>query len=559
MFRLLLYTLKRLLMINQEKQKNSPSPNIAPLQKHSTQPHKSSSSVKMLKKIMQVGGSTLTSRLFGLIRDALLVRYLGASSLSDAFVTAHKIPNSLRKAFAEGALSAAFIPTATMLTRNNNTQAIAGLMSLTFLIFEGMVLCLCLAVVIYAQTIIEYIAPGFTSEQITAATSMLHILMPLIIFISSSALLAGALQSIGKFFIPASAQVLTNIIVIMGISLSLWFQLPITYLCWFIILSGVAHFSLHVIAYFKAGFSFGRIQREDLRLAMSIMGKFLLCLPSISLMEVALFIDTSFASHLPAGSISLISYANRFVGIPLGAFAVAFSTILLPHFSRVQTYSPKRLHFYLLEAAKFVFWVTIPTTALMAFFSQEIFSTIFLSQKFTMIHVQQASSILRALLPGLFFLSLNKILLSIFYSMHAAWITAIVALVTTTINILLNILLIDKFQAPGLVFATAISSIAQTLFFLIILKKKYHFRMYVKPFVSFALSYLAQLTLSASLFLGVYYSTAYAIRTYLPLSIGLFFTTKIGLWLWIGPLSMALLAGLYYTRNFFKVQLHFLK
>lgn len=550
-------------MIDHEKHtENSSSnqPHLSSLNQISGQAQQSavaSSPTKILNKIIEVGGSTLTSRLFGLIRDALLVRYLGVSSLSDAFVTAHKIPNSLRKAFAEGALSAAFTPTATLITRNNNTQAIAGLMSLTFIIFEGLVLILCLLIMGYAQSIIQCVAPGFTTEQVTAATSMLYILMPLIMFISSSALLGGALQSIGKFFIPAVAQVLTNIIVIMGIVISLWFHLPITHLCWFILLSGCAHFVLHVIAYIKAGFSFGKINRQDLHLVMGIVGKFLLCLPSISLMEVALFIDTSFASHLPPGSISLISYANRFVGIPLGAFAVAFSTILLPHFSRIHTYSPKRLHFYLLEAAKFVFWITIPTTLAMSFFSQEIFSTIFLSEKFTALHVEQASTILLALLPGLFFLSLNKILLSIFYAMHAVWISAIVALATTAINVMLNIILIDRFQAAGLTFATAVSSMIQTIFFLVILRKKYNFRMYVLPFTSFAIAYLVQLALCGSLFFVLYKICNYIITTYMPLPMALFFTTKIGLWLWVGPLSLIFFLLLYYSRTFFRVNLHF--
>jgi putative peptidoglycan lipid II flippase len=547
-------------MINQEKQKNSPELNIVSLsQNQISQSQKVSSSNTILKKIIQVGASTLTSRLFGIVREMLFVRYLGASSLSDAFITAYKIPNSLRKAFAEGALSAAFIPTATVMTRNHNTQAIAGLMSLTFIIFEGIILILCIGIITFAQPLLALVAPGFSSEQIAAAASMLRILMPFILFISSSALLGGALQSIGRFFVPAIAQVFTNTIVIFGLILALWLQLPVTYLCWFIIASGVTHFALHLITYLKAGFSFGKIKKEDVHLAMGIMGKFLLCLPSIGLMEIALFIDTSFASLLPAGSISLISHANRFVGIPLGAFAVAFSTILLPHFSRVHTYSPKRLHFYLLEAAKFVLWITIPVTALMAFFSQEIFSTIFLSEKFTMIQVQQASTILRALLPGLFFLSLNKILLTIFYSMHAAWITAIVALATTAINVMLNMLLIEQFQAPGLVFATAVSSMLQTIFFLIILRKKYNFRIYTGKFVSFAIVYLLQLSLYAGLFLGLYYTGIYAITMYMPVSIALFFTAKIGLWLWIGPLSLMFFFLLYYLRNSFRINLHFLK
>lgn len=550
--------------MNQEKQTQKPLPSqnnslSDQLGRQSSQNPTSSSSTNIIKKIIEVGGSTLTSRLFGLIRDTLLVRYLGAGMLSDAFLTAHKIPNSLRKAFAEGALSAAFIPTATVLTRNNNTQAISGLMSLAFLVFQSIVFSICLLVMLYAQPIIKFIASGFTDDQIAATISMLHILMPIIMFISSSALLGGALQSIGKFFVPAFAQVLTNIIIIMGICLSLWFKLPLNYLCWFFVLSAIAHFALHLTAYIKAGFSFGRIDRQDLKQVASIVGKFLLCLPSISLMEIALFIDTSFASHLPAGSISLISYANRFVGIPLGVFAVAFSTILLPHFSRVHTYSPKRLHFYLLEAAKFIFLVTVPTALIMSFFSEDIFSTIFLSEKFTALHVQRASSILIAFLPGLFFLSLNKILLSIFYAMHVTWIPAITALVTTCMNVMLNILLIDQFQAPGLAFATALSSAVQTILFLVILRKKYHFRMYITPFASFAMAYFLQLAICGSLFSVLYYLCKYALIAYAPISISLFFTAKIGLWFWVGPLMIMFAALLYYSRTFFKVQLHFLK
>src|SRR5277367_5986131 len=97
----------------------------------------------ILKKTVQVGGSTLISRFLGIIREVLMVRYLGASGLSDAFLTAYKIPNSLRKIFAEGALSAAFIPTVVSTIKNNNKDAIAGLMSLAFLFFEGTVLTLC--------------------------------------------------------------------------------------------------------------------------------------------------------------------------------------------------------------------------------------------------------------------------------------------------------------------------------------------------------------------------------------------------------------------------------
>src|SRR5690606_9565137 len=117
---------------------------------------------KILSKTIQVGSSTLLSRFFGIIREVLMVRYLGASGLSDAFLTAYKIPNSLRKIFAEGALSAAFIPTVVSALRQKNNQSIAGLMTLGFVFFESIVLVLCALIVYNAHIVVAFIAPGFS-------------------------------------------------------------------------------------------------------------------------------------------------------------------------------------------------------------------------------------------------------------------------------------------------------------------------------------------------------------------------------------------------------------
>jgi putative peptidoglycan lipid II flippase len=532
---------------------------------------------KIIKKTIQVGSSTLISRFFGIVREVLTVRYLGASGLSDAFLTAYKIPNSLRKIFAEGALSAAFIPTIVTtikthpvrpfdraqdklrLGEGGNKNAIAGLMSLSFLIFEGMVLILCALIMTYAQNILQWIAPGFSADQIAKAVPMLHILMPFIFFISSSALLGGALHAVGHFFIPAIAPIIMNVIFILGICVCIFFNLSVTTLCWFILLAGLIHFIMHLVTYFTLQFSFGTITRKDCTMLSRIMWKFLLCLPSISLMEVALFIDTSFASLLPAGSISLIYYANRFVGIPQGVFAVAFSTVLLPHFSRIHTYSPKRLHFYVLESAKFILWITTPVALLMIFFSEEIFSTIFLSNKFTALQAQEAGYILVAFVSGLFFFSFNKILLNIFYAMHAAHIPAIIALIATIINIILNMLFIEQLQTVGLALATTISTIIQTILFITVLQYKYKFRIYLMPFLSFALHYILQLSLLAATFWLCYRTILTIITQLLSPTLSFFFIAKIGLWLWVGPLALIFFIMLYFSRQLFKINLHFLK
>ena len=298
-------------------------------------------------------------------------------------------------------------------------------------------------------------------------------------------------------------------------------------------------------------------EKRSAHIFAHVLGKFFLCLPSVSLMEIALLIDNRFASRLAPGSISLFAYANRFVGIPLGVFAVAFSTILLPHFSRVHTYSPRRLHFYVLESAKFIFWVTMPVALLMAFFEHDIFLTIFVSKKFSVAQAYEAGNILITFLLGLFSFSFNKILLNVFYSMHATWVPALAALVTTSINIILNIILVGPFQTVGLALAMVVAHIVQTIIFLMLLYKKYKFRIYVYSFFTFVKNYMFQLTIFSLLFMSSYYAIKYCIQCFIA-KYAAFFLTSIGLWLWIAPLAGIFFIMLWYVRKQFGIHLHFL-
>lgn len=512
----------------------------------------------IIKKTVEVGGFTFFSRILGIIREILMVKYLGASALSDAFLTAYKVPNSLRKFFAEGALSAAFVPTLINTMQLKGRKQVKGLISLGFIVFEGIVLILCIIVILKANTVIDFIAPGFSIEQINNATPILKIVMPVIFFLSSSALLAGAFQAVGHFFVPAISPVLLNISFISGLIVCLSFHLPIIYLCWFILFGGFLQFIIHVITYIKLQFGFGDIKKDNFIQLRAILIKFFLCLPSISIMELSLFIDTSFASYLPKGSISLVYYANRFVGIPLGVFAVAFSTILLPHFSQLSLRAPKRLNFYLFESAKFVLWVILPVILLMTFFSEKIFYTIFLSPKFTLSQVQQAAHILRMFLLGLFFFSFNKILLNLYYAMHVTWVPALIAAGATIVNVLLDSLFLNWLQASGLALATSLSSIVQASLFAYFLWKKYNIHLYVNPFILFALRYGIQLVIFFIPFITSYYVVEWFISVYFSSLLATFFLYKLGFWLWTGPLSLLLFLALWYSRSYFNVRLFFL-
>ena len=511
----------------------------------------------IIKKTVQIGGSTLISRFLGIIRELLMVRFLGAGIVSDAFLTAYKIPSSLRKIFAEGALSAAFVPSFIAALRKKENEAYS-LMSLAFVLFEGSLLILCALIMIFARPVIATIAPGFSVEQVAITVPLLRVLMPFIFFISSSALLAGALQAVGHFFVPAFGPILLNIVFIAGLGICWFLQLPVIYLCFFILLGGFLQFLQHLHAYFKLNFAFGRITKNTWDSFSSILAKFFMVLLSMSVMEISLFIDTSFASYLPEGSISLIYYANRFVGIPLGVFAVAFSTILLPHFSRISTYAPKRLNFYLLESAKLVFWVTTPCMLAMIFFSEKIFTTLFLSESFSLAQAHEAGLILVAFVIGLFFFSFNKIILNVFYALHETKIPSIVSIIATVVNILLNFMLMNSLKATGLALATTISSILQTLLLLYFLRRMYGYHAYLTQFWIFAGRYALQVLITGIIFMAAYTGITMAITFIFPHTLAHFFLEKLGFWLWVGPLSLAAGLFLYYYRRLFGVRLYFL-
>jgi len=242
----------------------------------------------------------------------------------------------------------------------------------------------------------------------------------------------------------------------------------------------------------------------------------------------------------------------------LGVFAVAFSTILLPHFSRLNLYAPKRLNFYLFESAKFVLWVIFPIILLMTFFSEKIFYTIFLSPKFTLIQVREAAHILRMFLIGLFFFSLNKILLNLYYAMHVTWIPALITAGVTIINVILDSLFLNWLQASGLALATSLSSMIQALLFAYFLYNKYGVRLYIMPFMLFTIRYTIQLITLFIPFIIFYYIFEWFMISHIPSSMATFLLYKLGFWLWVGPLSLLLFILLWYSRSYFKVRLYFL-
>ncbi len=560
-----------------------------PARSHEAQ-HQTTVKKNLISKTVQVGASTLLSRLFGLMRELLTSKYLGVSEMADAFLTAFKIPNSLRKIFAEGALSAACVPTFVKIIKNESQKEASSLMSLTFLFFEGLLLLFCGLIFWQADAVIRLIAPGWYcaqgAEMISSnlpllghvlewfapawyclapsvgqayyAIIYLRILISLIVCFSSSALLAGALQAANHFFVPSFTPVLFNIAFISGLLVCLKFGLTIEWLCAAVLFGGFLQFLLHFIVYFKLNFTFGKINNKTIEHFKQIMKKFLPCMVSMSILELNLFMSTSLATYLPKGSIALIYYANRFMGIPLAVLIGAFSTILLPYFSRISIYAPKRLSIYLLEAAKVVFWITVPCTIIMSFLAEKFFHTIFLSEKFSLLHVEQASQLLIIFLSGLFFFSLYKILLNIYYALHDTITPCYISLGILMINYCLCKTFTPMFGVNGLALAFVITNIIHVAFFALFLYKNFNFKFYFSAFAKF-ITYSLMQTAFIVLFFGCLYFCGQMLITVLANQFfKQFLLYKIGFWFWVGPLCLTTCYLLIKTRRLFNVRLYFL-
>lgn len=509
----------------------------------------------IVKKTLQVGGYTFVSRLLGLLREMLMSRFLGAGEFSDAFVVAFRIPNALRKVFAEGALSSACVPTFIDAEKKGGKKAVSDILTVSFIIFEVVVILCSFLIAWRADSITQLVAPGFSDEQQALAVSLLRVLMPFIFFISSSSLISGALHTANHFFVPAIGSIVLNIFFIMGLIVGLVRGLSLYGLCYFILAGAATQLLFHVIAYFGCGFSLGHFTKQALRQFKEIIVKFLPVIITAGIMEVNFIIDGRFASFLEQGSITLLYYAARFMGIPLGVFGVAFSTILLPHFVRINGYAPSRMRFYILESAKLVFWVTIPASLMMCFFSETIFYTLFYSKKFTLVQVDTASAILAAYLIGLPFFALNKILQNVFYSHHNTTIPTIIALFSAVVHIILNWCLVGTFGAAGLAAATSVVGGLQALLSALWIARKFGIRLYAQQFGSFMGRYTIQLSVVLSAFYFLYRALFY-ILSLVPATI--FFREGLGIWIWVGPLCLAVFLVLRFTQSLFGVQLYFL-
>jgi len=292
--------------------------------------------VSLIRSVFSFGAMTLISRLLGLVRDIVIARWFGAGAATDAFVAAFKIPNFLRRLFAEGSFSLAFVPVLSEYKANGDHAALRSLIDATTGVLLAVLLVVTALGVLGAPLIISLFAPGFREDpaQFALASDLLRVTFPYLLFIALTALAGGILNTLGRFALPALTPALLNVsLIVAAVAFSAYFETPIKALAWGVFVAGVL----------QLGFLLPSLARHRVlprpRPSLDHPGVrriFRLMVPTLfgsSVAQISLLLDVLIASLLFTGSISWLYYADRMMEFPLGLFGVALSTVILPTLS----------------------------------------------------------------------------------------------------------------------------------------------------------------------------------------------------------------------------------
>jgi putative peptidoglycan lipid II flippase len=416
----------------------------------------------LFKSTARVGANTLLSRILGFVRDIVIARLFGAGTGADAFFVAFRIPNLLRRLFAEGAFSTAFVPVLTEYKTQRSHQEVQELVARVAGLLGGILFLVTAAGVAAAPVIVTVFAPGFldTPEKFDLTVRMVRITFPYILFISLTAFAGGILNAYGRFGVPAFTPVLLNLSLIAA---ALWLapQMaePITALAWGVFVAGVVQLAFQLP--FLKGLGF--LLRPRLKGAHEGVKRILrLIVPAtvgVSVAQVNLLVDTLIASFLVTGSISWLYYSDRMVEFPLGVFGIALATVILPNLSRQHAAdAPREFSATLDWALRLVLVIGAPAAIGLALLASPILTTLFQYGEFGRGDVRMAALSLVAYATGLLAFIAVKVLAPGYYARQDTRTPVRIAIIAMLSNIALNLVLVIPLKHAGLALATSISA-----------------------------------------------------------------------------------------------------
>ncbi|MCB1927687.1 MAG: murein biosynthesis integral membrane protein MurJ [Rhodocyclaceae bacterium] len=418
--------------------------------------------MNLLRALVTVSGMTLLSRVLGFVRDFVIARAFGAGLATDAFFVAFRLPNLLRRMFAEGAFSQAFVPILAEIRNRQGDQAAHRLVNRVASLLGLVVLVVSIVGALAAPLIIHLSAPGFVddADKFALTVSLTRITFPYILFMSLVALAAGVLNTWSRFAVPAFTPVLLNLCFIgMALFAAPWFDPPVLALGWAVFIGGLLQLGLQWPALRRIGM----VPRFDLSLDDPGVRRILkLMAPAIlgvSVSQISLLINTIFASFLDSGSVSWLYYADRLMEFPAGMLGVALGTILLPSLSRHHAVADSRAFSDLLDwGLRLTLLLTLPAALALAMLAVPLITTLFMHGEFSAADALQTRSALIAYSVGLTGLILVKILAPGFYARQDIRTPVRIAIVTLIATQLMNLAFIGPLRHAGLALSIGLAS-----------------------------------------------------------------------------------------------------
>lgn len=416
----------------------------------------------LLRSGAVVSVMTLLSRVLGMVRDIVVASYFGSGPAADAFFIAFKIPNFLRRLFAEGAFSQAFVPVISEYRTQRTLAEVRRLVDHTAGTLGLVLAVLTLLGMWGAPYVIMAFAPGFHDdpEKQALAGELLRITFPYLLLISLTAFSAGILNSYGKFAVPAFTPVLLNICMIgAAVLMSPWFDQPVMALAWGVFIAGIAQlgFQLPYVARLgllprpRLGFKDEGVKRILLLMVPALLG--------VSVSQINLLLDTVLASFLETGSVSWLYYADRLSELPLGAFGIAIGTVILPSLSRQHAGEDQKAFSATLDwGLRMVLLVGVPAALALWVLAEPLIAGLFYYGAMTEQAVVQSARALEAYALGVLAFMLIKVLAPGFFARQDVKTPVRVAVICMIANMVFNLILIWPLKHVGLALATSLSS-----------------------------------------------------------------------------------------------------
>jgi len=418
--------------------------------------------MSLLKALATVSSMTLLSRILGFVRDLVIARVFGAGLATDAFFVAFKIPNLLRRLFAEGAFSQAFVPIlAEFKERRGDADTrllvdnVAGTLAVALIVVS-------LGGVVAAPAIIYASAPGFaaTPDKFDLTVNLMRIVFPYIFFISLTALAGAILNTYSRFAIPAFTPALLNVaFIVFALWLAPWFDPPVHALAWAVVAGGVAQlaFQLPVLA------RLGLLPRprwgfrdEGVRRVLRLMGPAVF---GVSIAQVSLIINVIFASFLVTGSVSWLYYADRLMEFPLGLLGAALGTILLPSLAKHHAARSTADYSALLDwGLRLTLLLAAPAAVALAVLAVPLVATLFHYGAFTAEDVVATRQAVVAYSAGLVGLIMVKVLAPGFYARQDIRTPVRIAVISLALTQVMNLVFVWPLKHAGLALAIALGA-----------------------------------------------------------------------------------------------------